>query len=145
VTDLQTIRRFTQTCHVFNTADASTRANVRTMIMPFLRRYRRNGFRFGVCAAVSDQAELRRHPGPKPEVRHALTEAELRMKFAPAQVEPAPMTPMATLTSSGAFATADEKNRPRKPIKEGLLGTLVWDRLTSVFNYPLATGTSTST
>lgn len=41
MTDLQTIKRFSHTCHVFNAEDAGTRANVCAFIIPALRRYRR--------------------------------------------------------------------------------------------------------
>ncbi|MGF6281921.1 hypothetical protein ABH908_000046 [Pseudomonas frederiksbergensis] len=40
MTDLQTIQKFVQTCHVFNVDDAGTRTNIRTLIIPALRRYR---------------------------------------------------------------------------------------------------------
>jgi hypothetical protein len=36
--DLQTIQKFAELCHVFNVDDAGTRANVRTLIIPALRR-----------------------------------------------------------------------------------------------------------
>ncbi|MDF9779055.1 hypothetical protein [Pseudomonas baetica] len=41
MTDLQTIQKFAHTCHVFNAGDAATRTNVCTLIIPALRRYRR--------------------------------------------------------------------------------------------------------
>ncbi|MHC5194733.1 hypothetical protein ACYSUW_13360 [Pseudomonas frederiksbergensis] len=40
MTDLQTIQKFVHTCHVFNVDDAGTRTNIRTLIIPTLRRFR---------------------------------------------------------------------------------------------------------
>lgn len=86
MTDLQTIRRFTQICYVFNTADASTRANVRKIIMPVLRRYRRE---MVSALAFARRSAIKLSYGDiltkNREIRHALAAAELRMKYAPPQ------------------------------------------------------------
>lgn len=106
MTDLQTIRRFTQTCHVFNTADASTRANVRTMIMPVLRRYR---WEMVSALAFARRSAIKLSYGDilaqNREIRHALTVAELRMKYEPAQGKTSTYDSDGDFDEFGAFAT----------------------------------------
>lgn len=106
MTDLQTIRRFTQICHVFNTADASTRANVRKLIMPVLRRYRRemvSALAFARHSAIKlSYADIL---AQNRQIRHALSAAELRMKYAPAQAKTNTYDTDGDVDEYGAFAT----------------------------------------
>lgn len=106
MTDLHTIRRFVSTCHVFNANDPGTRANIRSLIMPVLRRYRREMVstlafvrRSSIKLSYADILDQNR------QIRHALAAAELRMKCATVQANPIGYDVDGDFDEFGAFAT----------------------------------------
>lgn len=80
MTDLHTIQKFAHTCHVFNTDDAGTRTNVRALIIPTLRRYRRemvDALAFARRSAIKlSYADIL---AQNRSIRSAIVAAELRL------------------------------------------------------------------
>lgn len=78
--DLQTIQKFVRTCHVFNAGDAATRTNVRTLIIPALRRYRRE---IVAALAFARQSAIKHSYADiltqNRSIRRALIAAEVRL------------------------------------------------------------------